>query len=204
MKRGDVVTVAATGDYDKPRPAVIVQTDAFPESHASIVICQMTSVLSNAPDFRITIDPNAANGLRVRSQVMVDKPTSVRRERIGQSIGRLGAEDIGRLNIALAFVMGLADCRHAPKSYAGTIADQRGHARTAKNPPSIGSITPVTHRASSLARYTAAYATSHPVPSVCNGTAWRRRSRPASPKCATIGVATVPTTRQFARIPSAA
>jgi mRNA interferase MazF len=109
MKRGDVVTVAAAGDYGKPRPAVIVQTDAFPESHASIVVCQMTPAISNAPDFRITIDPNVANGLRVRSQVMADKPTTVRRERVGEIIGRLGAEDIGRLNIALAFVMGLAD-----------------------------------------------------------------------------------------------
>src|SRR5436305_823443 len=43
MRRGDVVTVAATGDYGKPRPAVIVQTDALPAGHASVVVCQMTS-----------------------------------------------------------------------------------------------------------------------------------------------------------------
>jgi mRNA interferase MazF len=109
MKRGDVVTVAAAGDYGKPRPAVIVQTDAFPETHTSVIICQMTSELSDAPDFRVMIDPNDVNGLRVRSQVMADKPVTVRRERIGRTIGRLGAEDAGRLNIALAFVMGLAD-----------------------------------------------------------------------------------------------
>jgi len=109
MRRGDVVTVAAAGDYGKPRPAVIVQTDAFPETHASVVVCQMTSELSDAPDFRVTIDPNEANGLRARSQVMADKPVTVRRERIGQTIGRLGAQDVGRLNVALAFVMGLAD-----------------------------------------------------------------------------------------------
>ena len=109
MQRGDVVTVAAAGDYGKPRPAVIVQSDAFPESHASVVICQMTSELADAPDFRVTIEPSAANGLRVRSQVMADKPVTVRRERVGQTIGRLGAEDIGRVNVALAFVIGLAD-----------------------------------------------------------------------------------------------
>jgi len=109
MRRGDVVTVAAAGDYGKPRPAVIVQTDAFPETHASVVVCQMTSELSDAPDFRVTIDPNEANGLRARSQVMADKPVTVRRERIGRTIGRLNAEDVGRLNVALAFVMGLAD-----------------------------------------------------------------------------------------------
>jgi mRNA interferase MazF len=108
MSRGDLVIVAAPGDYGKPRPAVIVQSDAIPENNASIVICQITSELVEA-DFRITIEPGPETGLRVRSQVMADKPVTIRRERIGQQIGRLGAEDIARLNIAVAFVMGLAD-----------------------------------------------------------------------------------------------
>lgn len=101
--------VAATGDYGKPRPAVIVQTDAFPETHASVIICQMTSEIVEAPDFRVTVDPSDGNGLRIRSQIMADKPVTVRQTRVGQSIGRLDDRDIARLNIALAFVMGLAD-----------------------------------------------------------------------------------------------
>jgi mRNA interferase MazF len=109
MRRGDVVIVAAAGDYGKARPAVIVQTDAFPETHASVVICQMTSEIVDAPDFRVTIDPSEKNGLRARSQIMADKPVTVRRARIGQSIGRLDDGDAGRLDVALAFVMGLAD-----------------------------------------------------------------------------------------------
>jgi mRNA interferase MazF len=109
MKRGDVVTVAAAGDYGKPRPAVIVQTNAFPETHSSVVICQMTSKLSDAPDFRIDIEPSDLNGLHVKSQIMADKPVTVRRERLGRAVGQLSNEDIRRLNIALAFVMGLAD-----------------------------------------------------------------------------------------------
>ena len=109
MRRGDVVIVAAAGDYGKPRPAIVVQTDAFPESHPSVVICQMTSDVIDAPEFRVTIEPNATNGLRIRSQIMADKPVAVRRERIGQVVGRLVETDIGRLNIALAFAMGLAD-----------------------------------------------------------------------------------------------
>jgi mRNA interferase MazF len=109
MKRGDVVTVAASGDYGKPRPAVIVQTNAIPEGHASVVVCQMTSDMLDAPDFRVTVDPTPENGLRVRCQIMADKLATVRRGRIGQSMGRLTAADMGRLNIALAFVMGLAD-----------------------------------------------------------------------------------------------
>jgi mRNA interferase MazF len=108
MSRGDLVIVAAPGDYGKPRPAVIVQSNAIPESHASVVICPMTSELVEA-DFRITIEPGPETGLRDRSQVMADKPVTIRRERIGQRIGQLGAADIARLNVALAFVMGLAD-----------------------------------------------------------------------------------------------
>ena len=109
MQRGDVVTVAATGDYGKPRPAVIVQTDALPQKHASVVVCPLTSELAQAPDFRITIEPKPQNGLRLKSQVMADKPVTVRRERIGQRIGRLGDQDMARVGIALAFVLGLAD-----------------------------------------------------------------------------------------------
>jgi mRNA interferase MazF len=109
MQRGDVVTVVAAGDYGKPRPAVIIQTDALPEDHASVVVCQLTSELTDAPDFRVTIEPGSENGLRLKSQVMADKPVTVRRERIRQTIGRLGNRDMARLGIALAFVLGLAD-----------------------------------------------------------------------------------------------
>ena len=109
MRRGDLVTVAAAGDYGKPRPAVVVQSDAFPDSHASVVVCQLTSDLADAPDFRVTIEPKPENGLRRTSQVMADKPVTIRRERVGQKIGRLGDQDMARLGIALAFVFGLAD-----------------------------------------------------------------------------------------------
>ncbi len=109
MKRGDVVTVAASGDYGKPRPAVIVQTNALPEAHASVIVCQMTSDVVEAPDFRVTIEPTQKNGLRTRSQIMADKPVTIRRERVGRRIGSLDERDIARLNVALAFVVGLAD-----------------------------------------------------------------------------------------------
>ncbi len=109
MKRGDVVTVTASGDYGKPRPAVIVQTDALPAEHASVIVCQMTSDIVEAPDFRVTIEPGENNGLRTRSQIMADKPVTIRRERVGRQIGSLEEKDIARLNVALAFIMGLAD-----------------------------------------------------------------------------------------------
>jgi len=109
VRRGDVVRVAASGDYGKPRPAVVVQTDALPPEHASVIVCQMTSEIAEAPDFRVTLEPSEKNGLRTRSQIMADKPVTIRRERVGSRIGTLDEQDIARLNVALAFVMGLAD-----------------------------------------------------------------------------------------------
>ena len=108
MSRGDVVIVAAPGDYGKARPAVLVQSDAFPRNHASVIVCQMTSELADAPDFRITIEPSAESGIRIRSQVMADKPVTIHRERIGRRIGQLGTAEMRRLDAALAFVIGLA------------------------------------------------------------------------------------------------
>jgi mRNA interferase MazF len=74
-----------------------------------VIVCQLTSDLVDAPDFRVTIDPGPENGLQQTSQVIADKPVTIRRERIGQKIGRLGSGDTARLNAALAFVLGLAD-----------------------------------------------------------------------------------------------
>jgi mRNA interferase MazF len=109
MMRGDVVVVAAPGDFGKARPAVVVQTNALPEDHPCVIVCQMTSVLLETTDFRVLIEPSDENSLRVPSQVMVDKPVSVARARVSQRIGRLTASDLNRLDVALAFVMGLAD-----------------------------------------------------------------------------------------------
>ncbi|MCC7047909.1 MAG: type II toxin-antitoxin system PemK/MazF family toxin [Alphaproteobacteria bacterium] len=109
MRRGDIVTVAAPGDYGKPRPAVIVQTDAFPAAHESVIVCPMTSDLVEAPDFRIVVEPSVATGLRAPSQIMVDKPVALHRRRIGKIVGRLDLDTTRRLNAALAFVLGLAD-----------------------------------------------------------------------------------------------
>lgn len=101
--------VAAAGDYGKPRPAVVVQTDAIPAAHPSVVICQMTSTLVDASDLRVTIEPSVENGLRERSQVMIDKPVTLMRSRISDSIGRLSVAEMGRVTAGLAFVIGVAD-----------------------------------------------------------------------------------------------
>jgi mRNA interferase MazF len=108
VKRGELVTVALPGDYGKPRPAVVVQADLFNETHASVTVAPVTSTLVNAPLFRLAVEPSAQNGLRALSQVMVDKLTSVRRERIGATIGALEPDTLARVNRALALWLGIA------------------------------------------------------------------------------------------------
>ena len=63
-----------------------------------MIVCQMTSDIAEAPDFRITIEPTENNGLRTRLQVIADKPVTIRRERVGRKIRSLDGKDIDRLN----------------------------------------------------------------------------------------------------------
>ena len=102
MKRGDVVTVAIQGDYGKPRPAVVVQSDLFNETHPSVTLLPLTSTIVDAPLVRLTIDPGRENGLSRVSQVMVDKAITLPRDKIGETIGRLDEEVMIRVTRALA------------------------------------------------------------------------------------------------------
>jgi len=108
VKRGDVIVVAMQGDYGKPRPALVIQSDLFNETHAGVTVAPVTSAIVDAPLFRLTVDPSSSNGLRSVSQVMVDKVTAIRRDRIGKAIGRLDDNTMIRVNRAVALWFGLA------------------------------------------------------------------------------------------------
>jgi mRNA interferase MazF len=100
MKRGDLVTVAVSGDYGKPRPALVVQADAF-DLHHSVVVLPLTNELHDAPLFRVTVDASRETGLRSKSQIMVDKATTVSRSKIGPRMGRLNAQTMLAVSKAL-------------------------------------------------------------------------------------------------------
>lgn len=108
MKRGDLVVVAMPGDYGKPRPALVVQSDLFNDTHASVTLAPVTSTIVDTPLFRVTVEPSRRNGLRLVSQIMVDKVTTVRRPRLGQTIGHLEEDAMLRVSRALALWFGLA------------------------------------------------------------------------------------------------
>ncbi|MDD4906397.1 MAG: type II toxin-antitoxin system PemK/MazF family toxin [Methylobacter tundripaludum] len=107
MRRGDLVTVALQGDLGKPRPALVIQSDLF-DVHPSVVILPVTRELRDAPLFRILVDPTELNGLNKPSQVMVDKPQSITREKVGAVFGRLDDETMLAVNRALAVFLGFA------------------------------------------------------------------------------------------------
>ena len=105
--RGDVVLVVAPGDYGKPRPAVVVQSDLFNPTHASVVVCPITSDVIDAPLFRLSVSPSPGNGLKRDSQLMVDKLLALRRDRIRRRIGALTAAEIRLLDRALRLWLAL-------------------------------------------------------------------------------------------------
>jgi len=108
MRRGDVVVVALSGDYGKPRPAVVVQSDAVP-TPVSVFVCPLTTSVKPSEVLRVLLEPTEGNELRQRSQMMVDKTSPARRDQCGPVIGRISDAAMAELDGRLAFVLGLAD-----------------------------------------------------------------------------------------------
>lgn len=107
VRRGDLVTIAVGGDYGKPRPALVIQDDAY-AALASVTVLRLTSTLQPLPLIRVSIPPDAENGLREPSQVMIDKAVTVPRDKIGPCFGRLDAARMDQINQALALFLGLS------------------------------------------------------------------------------------------------
>lgn len=106
MKRGDVVVAVLKGDYGKPRPAVVVQSDLY-AGHTSVTVAMMTTTLTDLEDIRITIEPDPSNGLHEASQVLGDRLQTVRRDRIKEVIGQLTADQMTAVDRALALFLGV-------------------------------------------------------------------------------------------------
>jgi mRNA interferase MazF len=111
IKRGEIWTITGGKDYaGKPRPAVILQDDRFDRTD-SVTICAFTTDPTDAPLFRLAVEPDESNGLQAVCRLMVDKITTVSKSRLGTRIGLLADEDMLRLNRAALVFLGIA----APK-----------------------------------------------------------------------------------------
>jgi mRNA interferase MazF len=100
------VTVVTSGDYGKPRPALIVQSDIYAE-HPSLTVLPLTSELHDMPLLRVTVEPGGTTGLRLRSQVMMDKATTIPRGKAGSRIGELDEAALAHVSRALAAFLGV-------------------------------------------------------------------------------------------------
>ena len=107
MKRGDFITIALQGDFGKPRPALVVQADPF-DALDTVTVLPVTSTLVEAPLLRVTVQPDARNGLAKPSQVMIDKVMTVRRDRTGPVFGSAGDELMLAVSRALTVFLGIA------------------------------------------------------------------------------------------------
>jgi len=108
VKRGDLVVIALPGDYGKPRPALIIQSNLF-SAHPSVTICLLTSHILQTPLFRFFVEPSAANGLTVPSQVQIDKMMTIPLEKIGRIIGKLSHQQMYEITKLLALWIGVAE-----------------------------------------------------------------------------------------------
>jgi mRNA interferase MazF len=108
MRRGDIVTVALSGDYGKPRPAVVIQVDRLADMD-SVLVCQITTTFRDAPFYRLTVPLAPGTGLRELSHVMADKIAAAKRSKCGPAIGRLPRNLMRALDRMLAVIIGLAD-----------------------------------------------------------------------------------------------
>lgn len=107
LKRGDLVTIAVSGDYGKPRPALVIQDNAFGDLPSAVVL-RLTSDIHDWPLFRITVQPAKINGLKTASQVMIDKPATVPKTKIGGRIGRVDDNTLRAIYTAFARFFGIA------------------------------------------------------------------------------------------------
>lgn len=108
MKRGDVVVVSLPGDLGKPRPAVIVQVDVLNDHLRTVLLCPISSCSSSPSFFRVAVEPTGENGLRLPSEIMVEKLQAANKSKVGPVIGDMDHETMLKLSRALAISLGLA------------------------------------------------------------------------------------------------
>lgn len=107
MMRGDLVTIAMQGDFGKPGPALVIQANQFDE-HATVTVLLVSGTLVDAPLFRVTVRPEAKNGLQKLSQIMTDKAMTVKRDKLGPTFGSVDADVMIEVDRCLAVFLGIA------------------------------------------------------------------------------------------------
>jgi len=106
VRRGDLVTVALPGYYGKPRPALVVQSDAF-SGIESVIVAPLTTTLGRLPLVRLRLAPDNSNGLIKPSDVMVDKLSALPRSKIGPQFGFVDQATLDSVSDAIRSLLDL-------------------------------------------------------------------------------------------------
>jgi mRNA interferase MazF len=106
VKRGDVIIAAPPSPFNKPRPALVIQS-LFSDHDETVVVALITSDLSRYGAVRIPVQPSELNGLRKPSEIMVDNLQSVALDRIGGLVGEVDVITMRRVDLALRMFLGL-------------------------------------------------------------------------------------------------
>lgn len=107
MIRGELWTVAGGAYASKPRPALILQDDAF-EGTDFVTVLPLTSTLVDAPLLRLRVASGQLSGLDRDSDIMIDKLTTVRRSNVIIRVGRLSTSQLADVERAVITFLGLA------------------------------------------------------------------------------------------------
>jgi mRNA interferase MazF len=105
MKRGDLITVELPGALSKPRPALVVQADGF-EVLDSVTFLPLSSEILPEQVFRVTVEPTSINNLREVCQILADKCSTLRLNKVGRVFGRLSDNEMSQVDRALAVFLG--------------------------------------------------------------------------------------------------
>lgn len=117
VRRRDLATVAMQCDYGKPRPAPVIQADQCSD-HTSVTVLPITSTQGDAPLLRVALELATDNGLQRLSHLMVDKAMTVKRDKLDDAFGHLGAEVLIEIERRLAVFLGIAKCGNQSASRA--------------------------------------------------------------------------------------
>lgn len=107
MKRGDIISVALQGDFGKPRPALVIQSNQFDKT-MTVTVLLISSSLVDAPLIRLNVEPSDQNCLNKTSQIMIDKIMTVKRDKIGDVLGSIEDKTLLEATRLLAVFLGFA------------------------------------------------------------------------------------------------
>ena len=108
MKRGDVwwvdFTLAVGGEIRKPRPAVIVSTDAANKHLNRLQIVPLTTAVDRVYPSEALVTVRGR-----KHKAMADQLTTVSKTRLQNRLGRLSAPDLAGVERAIKVQLALAD-----------------------------------------------------------------------------------------------